>query len=208
MPSGDGGRQRITVKVRGRVELKGARTILGSGLGMARKRNRKKASNSLPPFVPMTWELLNSRAYKELKPSAPKALPYFLGKFKGGYRDPQRYLAEFPFSYSEGCAYGFSPATFSVIIQELVSKGFIDPVDRGGLRSDGKSYNLFKLSERWEKFGTCEFKPVNWKCFCPRPRPGLKATSKIETDSFKNGNGPAFNGDFISQIEAVEGIQA
>jgi len=172
---------------------------------MPKRRARKKIPNSLPPFVALTWGLLNNEAYKQLKSSSAKALPYFLGKFKGGYRDPQRYLTEFPFSYSEGRKYGFAPATFSTVIQELVRKGFIDPVDKGGLRSDGKSYNLFKLSERWEKYGTAEFKALDWKCFFPRPR-GLKATSKSETNRFKNGKESPFEMNSISQNEAVGGF--
>ena len=56
-------------------------------------------------------------------------------------------------------------ATFSKINQELVAKGFIDPCDKGGLRSDGKSYNLFKLSEQWKDYGKSDFKCLNLKCF-------------------------------------------
>ena len=101
--------------------------------------SRKKDSNRLPPFVPLPWELLNSRAYKDLKYASAKSLPLFLGKIKESYRDIQRYLIEFSFSYREAKQHGYAPATFSKIIRELVGKGFIDPVDKGGLRSDGKS---------------------------------------------------------------------
>jgi hypothetical protein len=41
-----------------------------------------KTKNHLPPFVPLTWDLLNHAAYRDLKPSAAKALPYFLGKYQ------------------------------------------------------------------------------------------------------------------------------
>lgn len=132
-------------------------------------RERKKG-NRLPPFVPLTWEMLNSTAYKDLPPSSAKALPYFLGKFKGGYNDPQRYLGEFIFSYSEGKKLSFAFGTFSKVIQNLVRFGFIDPVDKGGLRGDCKSYNIFKLSKRWEEYETPNFKPSDWKCFIPKPR--------------------------------------
>ena len=130
----------------------------------------RKKGNKLPPFVPLTWETLNSLAYKDLPPSSAKALPYFLGKSKAGYNDPQRYLGEFSFSYTEGKRYGFSPATFSKVIQALIRFGFIDPVDKGGLRGDCRSYNLFKLSRRWEGYGTENFKPLDWRCFVPKPR--------------------------------------
>jgi hypothetical protein len=146
--------------------------------------------------------MLNSKAYKDLAASSAKALPYFLGKYKGLYRDPQRFLFEFTFSYREALKYNFSPATFSKIIQELVRKGFVEPIDKGGLRSDGKSYSIFRLSNRWENYGTKDFKSKDWKCFIPKPR--LKATSKSEMYSFKKGNKTGSDKQTISQIEAVE----
>jgi len=131
---------------------------------------KKKHGNKLPPFVALTWAMLNSKAFKDLNYASAKALPYFIGKIKGSYNDPQRYLTAFPFSYSEACQYGFSSATFSKVIQGLIAKGFIDPVDKGGLRSEGKTYNLFKLSRRWLDYGNADFKPLNWKCFLPRQK--------------------------------------
>ena len=133
------------------------------------KRGRKRR-NSLPPFVPLLWGVLNSRAYKELPPSAAKALPYFLGKVKRGYYDPERYSDTFALPYSEGERLGFAFATFSKVIQDLVRVGFIDPVDKGGLRGDCKSYNLFRLSRRWEEYGRPNFQALEWRCFIPKPR--------------------------------------
>lgn len=170
-----------------------------------RARNRKHG-NRLPPFVALVWEMLNSKAYKDLNYASAKALPYFLGKYKGAYRDPQRYLFEFPFSYSEAKRYGFSNSTFSKVIQELVRKGFIDPVDRGGLRSNGKGYNLFNLSRRWEKYGTTGFEHIEWRCFLPRLR--LKATPESETNSSKKGNKKPSADKVISQFGAVEDVIA
>ncbi len=169
-------------------------------------RSRGKRNNRLPPFVALLWEMLNSNAYRELPYASAKALPFFLGKFKGAYREPQRYLFEFHFSYSEAKRYGFSNSTFSKVIQELIRKGFVDPVDRGGLRSDGKGYNLFKLSRRWEKYGTIGFDLIEWRCFLPRLK--LKATPKSETNSSKKGNRKALNDKNISQFGVVEGVLA
>jgi hypothetical protein len=131
------------------------------------KRRRKAA---LPPFVPLTWKMLNSQAYKELPPSSAKGLPYFLGKVKCGYNDPQRYLGEFALPYTEGRRLGFAFGTFSKVIRDLIRFGFIDPVDKGGLRGDCKSYNVFKLSKRWELYGTPGFESLEWSCFIPKPR--------------------------------------
>ena len=149
------------------------------------RAKRGKDRNRLPPFVALPWTLLNHAAWRELPPSAGKALPFFLGKIKTGYYDPARYTTEFSFSYSEGKRYGFALATFGRIIEELIRAGFLDPVDRGGLRSDGKSYNLFRLSQRWGKYGTADFQHIEWREFKPRVK--RIATSKMGVYSFKNG---------------------
>ncbi len=128
---------------------------------MARKRN----NNRLPPFVALTWEMLNSKAYKDLSHAGGKALPYFLGRVKTTYNDPERYSTVFAFSYRESNQYGFATTTHHNNIRELIAKGFLEPVKKGGLKSDGKSYNLFRLSRRWEKYGTKEFKEMEWKTF-------------------------------------------
>ena len=138
---------------------------------MAKRSN----NNKLPPFVPLIWDMLNHKAYKELPSSSAKALPYFLGRVKVAYRDPEKYTTEFTFSYPEAKTLGFSPGTFSGIITHLVRYGFIDPVAKGGLRGNGKGYNLFRLSRRWEKYGTREFQPVEWSSFHER----RKSNSKI-----------------------------
>ena len=164
---------------------------------MARKKRTSKI-----PFVANSWETLNSRAYIQLSGSSGKALPYFLGKPKLFFTDPQFYLIDFSFPYAEAQRLGFATGTFSKVIQELVRTGFIDPVDKGGLRSDGKSYNRFKLSRRWEKFGTPDFDQLEWRCFQPKPR----ATSKSEMHSFKKENKKVSESRIISQIEAVGGI--
>ena len=135
----------------------------------------------LPPFVPLTWEMLNHEAYKELPPSAAKALPYFFGKVKFDYHDPARLASEFSFSYNEGQSLGFATATFSKVITDLVKYGFLDPKDKGGLRGDCKSNNLFCLSHRWKLFGQPTFQFLDWKCFLPRQKQlqNMKRTTSI-----------------------------
>lgn len=128
---------------------------------------RKRKGDRLSPFVALTWDLLNCEAYISLPNAAAKALPYFLGKIKLNGSDPEKYKQKFSFSYSEGKRLGFAPATFSRVICKLVAFGFIDPVKKGGLRSDAKTYNFFKLSKRWEKFKTPDFKTIDWKTFVP-----------------------------------------
>jgi hypothetical protein len=113
---------------------------------------RRRKGDRLPPFVALPWDLLNSKAYKELPPSAAKALPYFLGKIKKPFNDPEKYNMEFTFSYPEGLRLGFSHTTFAKIIRDLEKFGFIDWVAQGGLRGKGRGYNRFKLSRGWENY--------------------------------------------------------
>jgi len=126
--------------------------------------------NKLPPFVALTWDLLNSPAYKKLTPSAAKALPYFLGKVKVGYNDPEKYIKTFPFSYPEAEKLGFSYATFSRIRKELEKIGFIERTEGGGLRGKGVGYSKYRLSRKWESYGKAkqaEPKPFAWPLAAP-----------------------------------------
>jgi len=129
---------------------------------------RKRKSDRLPPFVAMPWEVLNHKAYKDLPASAAKALPYIMGKVQLPYNLPEKYSQEFTFSYREAKKLSFAASTWSEVIQKLVAFGWIDPVDRGGLRGKGKSCSVFKLSRRWEKYGTPDYKCMSWKTAQPR----------------------------------------
>ncbi len=131
---------------------------------------RTRVRNRIASFVALSWGMLNHRAYRELPYAAAKAFPYFMGKVKISPGDPQRYCVEIKFPYGEARKHGFSSSTFSKAIKDLIRFGFIDPVDKGGLRGDGKSYNVFTLSHRWEKFGTDGFEQKSWECFFPRTK--------------------------------------
>jgi hypothetical protein len=134
---------------------------------MARNTIKSKKGTGLP-FVYMAWEILNSAAFKALTPSAGKALPFFLGKPKKPYGDRDYYEIVFTFPYGEAIRFGFARATFFKIVEELIAKGFIDSIQKGGLRGEGKSFNRFKLSERWRGYGTKFFTVVSWKEFQPK----------------------------------------
>jgi hypothetical protein len=126
---------------------------------------RGKSRGGSPPFVALPWEILNSRAYWELPPSAAKALPYFIGKVKLTSNNENKNHSNFNFSYREAARYGFAKATFFRVITGLISNGFINPKEKGGLRGDGKSSSVFTLSSRWKKFGTPDFETIKWKEF-------------------------------------------
>ncbi len=111
------------------------------------------------------WAVLNSKAYRELPGTAAKMLPLFLGKPKVPLSDKQYHRFEFTFTYREGIAYGCARKTFSNVVKALVRFGFVDPVKKGGRRSFGLGPSVFKLSQRWERYGACNFERVDWECF-------------------------------------------
>jgi hypothetical protein len=129
---------------------------------------RKEWKKRLPPFVALTWDILHSDAYKDLTGSAGKALPYFLGKVQKSYRDPERYERGFHFTYREAEKYGFTRRTFFRIIGSLIEKGFIDPIERGGLKGLHGGYSRFKISRRWEKYGRWDFEKKDWNQVIPK----------------------------------------
>jgi hypothetical protein len=178
---------------------------------------RRKTKDDNPPWVSVFWDILNSATYRDLNHAAGKCLPYFLGKVKiKNYNNAERYEEVFKFSYAEAKRYGFAPGTFFKIIQELISKGFIDPEEKGGLKSgwtnkDEKNNatrgsNHFKLSKRWQKYGQPDFESLDWKQFFPKPRQKkIKATPKMEIYSSKNGNNEGSESEVISKIGVVGG---
>lgn len=127
-----------------------------------------KTKNKLPPFVPLTWDMLNSRAYKELPGAAAKALPYFIGKVRDiPFKDSSRYETNFSFTYSEAKRLGFGKSTFYKVLGKLIAHGFIDLEKKGRKRSFGLSNSIFRLSRRWEQYRKAEFKDGNWKRHYP-----------------------------------------
>jgi len=109
--------------------------------------------------------MLNHRAYIDLPASAKGMLPYFIGKVRASVREPAHYRTSFAFPYSEAERYGCATRTFYKILTDLVRFGFIDPVEKGGLRGAGLSSSAFRLSPRWKKYGTAAFEKVTWGQF-------------------------------------------
>lgn len=159
-------------------------------MDMASKKSNYKIRN----FVAIRHEILRSPAYIILKPMARSMLPYFLWKVKIPFSDPTYYYADFPFTFSEAVKYGCSKRTFYRVIEDLMEKGFIDPVRKGGRNGGRDTASIFRLSKRWEKHGTFEFVPISWKqfgadqirsqvekCHCPvakkTPGEGMEAIS-------------------------------
>ncbi len=134
-------------------------------MGRGPKRSRTSGG-----FVQLTWDMLNSRAYYKLSKAAGKMLPFFLGKVKVHPNNPGRYTEVFHFPYSEARKRGYAHSTFTTVIQDVIDKGFVDPVGKGGLRSYGLGCNTFKLSQRWMKYGTPNFESKKWEKLSPDQR--------------------------------------
>ncbi len=114
--------------------------------------NHKKPKPIPGGYVALPWKMLNHKAYIELPPTTKGMLPYFLGKVKIHMMEHQYYHAEFSLTYKEAVHLGCARRTFTRIIMDLIEHGFIDPV-RWGV----KSSSIYRLSRRWEMFGTAAF---------------------------------------------------
>jgi len=97
------------------------------------------------------WDMLNSRAFKELSGTAAKALIYFLGKYRNGQNQ------RIELSYKEAETLGFPRPTFGRAVRILLTYGFLDGV-RGGLRGYGKTMSVYQISDRWRDYGKPHFK--------------------------------------------------
>lgn len=104
-------------------------------------------------FVQVDWQLLKSEAYKALPPSAAKLLPYFLGQPKKKPTEEEYYQIRFRFPFGRAKHYGFAKSTFNRSLKALIEKGFIEPIAMGRLKGKSKGFNIFRLSDRWKKYG-------------------------------------------------------
>lgn len=126
------------------------------------KQSYKKTSEVV--YIPRG--MLRSKAFIKLSGKSLKIFLIFLsrrdmrkipkGKGKGNKEWVCINNGEITLYYSEAeKKYGISRKTFSRIIDELVTLGFID-VARQGI-GVAKVPTLYSISDRWRKFGTTEF---------------------------------------------------
>jgi hypothetical protein len=134
---------------------------VGNGQGMKKKKYKPIPGG----YVTMPWNMLNSKAYITLPPTSRAMLPYFLGKVRIPCTETQHYYAEFSFTYSEATKYGCARRSFYRVIEGLMGYGFIDPVLKGGMIGGRETGSIFRLSKRWEKYGTAVFEKVTWAQF-------------------------------------------
>lgn len=99
---------------------------------------------------------MDSMAFRELNGAALKTLILSFRKVKT-HNAIDRYQTQFAFTYPEAEKSGLGHSSFNRAIRELIGLGFIDCVSKGGMRCDGKACSMYRLSKRWEKYGTSEF---------------------------------------------------
>ncbi len=119
---------------------------------MSKKKKHKKIKGR---FIPLSHNLVDSEAYKQLSATATRALIYFKRDVKNGHQ------TEVVLTFGQAQKYGVcdSSTTFCKVKKELVKHGLLDPVDGGGLNAPA----VFKLTERWRQFNTGQFNEVPYK---------------------------------------------
>lgn len=118
---------------------------------------RGKKQNKIPgSFVAITYEMIESKAFKELNSSSLKSLILCMRKVKT-YDPIDRFKLQFSLTYPEANKQGLWDSAFSRGIKQLQQLGFIDCVMKGGMRFQGKANSLYRLSQRWKRYGMPDF---------------------------------------------------
>ena len=120
-----------------------------------KKKNKREFDGQ---FTGIEHRILKSEAMKGLKANT-KWL-YFEFKYRF-YGDNPKHII---FTYKEAKEI-MSESTFVKSRNQLIERGLIDVVRRGGLE---KQSTLYGLSDRWRKFGTKDFIKVDLKKIFPR----------------------------------------
>jgi hypothetical protein len=124
---------------------------------MGRNNNKNKIYGG---FVPFTYEMMDSKAFRELTGAALKALIFCMRKVKT-HHPIDRFRLHFSLTYAEAKKQGLTDSTFRRGIKQLQELGFIDCVMKGGMRFQGKACSLYRLSQRWKDYGTSNFKKLH-----------------------------------------------
>ena len=131
---------------------------------MTKKRKEPSWLDDSKGFVAITYEMMDSQAFQELTGTGLKTLILLTRKNKTKH-PIERFKYQFPFTYPEAKKNKIGNASFCRAIKQLQRVGFIDIVIKGGLRGVSKYCNYYRLSQRWKKYGTHEFKNY-WEGHC------------------------------------------
>ena len=118
---------------------------------MRKKRKSKSEFNAVPPYAQIEEKLAYSKASEGLKSHTKWLYVAFRLKYKG---DNARDI-----TFTEKEAKRITDwRTFRADYRELIERGFIDLIKRGGFY---KEKHIFGLSNRWRKYGTKDFVKVD-----------------------------------------------
>ena len=117
------------------------------------------SKKKLPPFVPITKEMIRSKAWEKLSHYSVRAYIHVAAKYNGKNEN------NLSFTYKEASKI-MNTHTYKKAIDELVRYGFLD------MKRSGACYgkcNIFGLSERWKKYDTPEFREGKRKVIKQNP---------------------------------------
>ncbi len=126
---------------------------------MGRDKNKYRIRRD----VYVSWEILESEAFKQLSATAIRVLLKFLQK-RTWIKMRKNTIYEngnLVFTYTEAGEIGISRSMFNNILHKLIEVGFIDMEHQGG--GLGRDYSRFAFSNRWENYGTDAFKAAEKK---------------------------------------------
>lgn len=115
------------------------------------KKKKKDPWKVRPPYTQIEHKLVNSEAFKKLRPHTKWLYVEFRLRYYGN--NPRHIV------FAEREIKGvMNLVTFRAGYKSLIKFGFIDLVERGGFY---RKPHIFGLSKRWEKYGTKEFEEVD-----------------------------------------------
>jgi hypothetical protein len=123
-------------------------------------RNKKTKSWIEGGFIAITYQMMDSKAFRAMNVSALKAFIFCMRKVK--VHDPvDRFKYHFSLTYPEAKKHGLTDSTFFRGMKQLQDLGFIVCVMKGGLDSGIKKPTLYRLSQKWKDYGTPNFKKLH-----------------------------------------------
>ncbi len=124
---------------------------------MSKRSNGDNPNKIRGGWVPLSYKMLDSAAFRELSEAAMRVL--FHCYRKTNKKDTNRFKVIFMLPYSVAkMDLNMSASVFTRAIRQLQRLGFIDfykPGGKWGSKNEGPSG--YRLSERWEAWGTPQF---------------------------------------------------
>ncbi len=109
-----------------------------------------ESRNKTGRFVRLSYDMLNSEAWKDLKTIAVKLYVYLKTKYNGS-----EISIEFECSYSEiNNKLRFSDKSIKSAYDDLIAKGFVEVLENNRARMKA---NKYKFSEKWKHYGKPNF---------------------------------------------------